>query len=75
MSRQENAEHNHIIKVSDKSFENVGTTVINQIRIHEEIRRNKFWQCLLSFSSISGRKRGEVRGGWRKLHNEGIHNF
>jgi hypothetical protein len=24
---------------------------------------------------ISGRKRDEVIGGWRKLHNEGVHNL
>jgi hypothetical protein len=36
MSRQRNAQQNHNIKVSDKSDENVGTIVINTIRIHEE---------------------------------------
>jgi hypothetical protein len=39
MSRQKNVEQNHNIKVSDKPFEIVGTTIINQIRIHEEIRK------------------------------------
>jgi hypothetical protein len=60
MSRNQNAGHNHNIKIDNKSFEKVeefkylGATLMNRNSIHEEIKsRSKSGECLLSFSAKS----------------------
>jgi hypothetical protein len=43
------------------------------IALREEHRLRVFENRMLR--RIFGPKRDEVRGGWRKLHNEGLHNL
>jgi hypothetical protein len=63
------------LKRANRCFENVaqfrylGTTVTNQNLIQEEIKRR--WNS----GNVFGLKRDEVTGGWRKLHNEELHNL
>jgi hypothetical protein len=48
------------------------------ISFHEQLFQHLFrvviWYCK-GFGRIFGPKRGEVAGGWRKLHNEELHNW
>jgi hypothetical protein len=51
----------------------MGTTVSNQNFIQEEHRLGVFEKRVLK--RIFGPKKDEVTGGWRKLHNKGLHDL
>jgi hypothetical protein len=79
LSHHQNAWQNHDIKIANRCFENVaqfrylGMTITNQNLIQEENRLRVFENRVLR--RLFGLKRDEVTGGWRKLHNEELHDL
>jgi hypothetical protein len=75
------AGQNDDIKIGNRCLENVaqfrylGTNITNQSQIQEEIQRRLNLGRLRVLRRIFGLKRDEVIGGWRKLHNEELHNL
>jgi hypothetical protein len=45
------------------------------LALREEHRLRVFEKRVLRRIRVSGLKRDEVMGGWRKLHNEEVHNL
>jgi hypothetical protein len=84
LSHHQNAGQNHGIKITYRSFENVvqfeylGRTVTNQSLIQAGIKRLRNRLRVLEkmmLRRVFGLKRDKVIGGWRKLHNEVLHNM